>query len=153
MVEKLVCGVVRALKRNGLLLFCVCYASGASAASLAFQCDMDVKPGKFISQTYFAGVDDARKKGVVSDEVLLRYNKGPIGAKILRNNAQTLRLAWSVEEPRNRRKQYTPRLDFELKIRRQTKRATVIVRAAGFTNVLSAKGICKDISDKKLPKF
>ena len=134
-------------------LFLALFPLHAAAAASAYQCTMQVEPGRFVTQTYFVGLSADRRKAVVSDTLILRKHGKPVPARIMRNDDRIVRVTWRVKNLVSKRGESAKWMDFTLAIRlRKENSADIIVRIFDYPNSFSAKGSCVDVTGKTLPK-
>lgn len=140
------------ITRNILAAALTVLGVSASAAPVLFECDVTEKHRNLNwieEKMVFVVAEDG--KVTVIDPVILYFEKGPLNAKVIRNNDKSLKVRWRVHTDRDSKNQRVAHFDYDATINKKTNRIGVNANPANFPNRFSGKGNCKVRTDGKLP--
>lgn len=135
-------------------LAAICFGAASQAAEpLALRCDMRSEPGRFVAPTIFVGVQPEKRTAVVSDIVILHFDKKPATGRVITFNDRRLRVSWEVRNIKDSRQTPVARMDFSLSLNRKTRKVEVFARPVGYPNTFSARGTCTPVNAKQVQEL
>ena len=79
---------------------------------------------------------------VVSDAVILMFNRAPLQVRVSRNTDRKLAIRWTLKNIVNGANQTTPAFEYSATLTKSSNRISVYANPDGYPNRFSGKGTC-----------
>ena len=131
---------------NKLLMAAGVVASlmGTMAHAKTYVCNIkpDGRDTGWISKTVAINIDDVTNKVLVSDAVILYFNKKPIEGKLSLYSSKRVTVTWEVRGAKDRRNRNVARFMYRATIYRATNKMIISARPTGYENTFGGSGRC-----------
>lgn len=132
------------LRVFGFVVLGVCsMAMPVQANGVLYDCDITQKrQGVGWISEKIAIVVTQSGQVVVSDGIILRFNRQPMQARVGRNTDRKLVIRWTLKDVVNANNQTTPAFEYSATLSKATNKIAVYASPEGYPNRFSGKGTC-----------
>ncbi|MEM9972074.1 MAG: hypothetical protein AAF762_13390 [Pseudomonadota bacterium] len=115
--------------------------SAAPAFANVFICKFNTDEGSYIQPEIAFGFNDAGDRAIAFDGIIAAFNESPVQANIVDNSAKKISVVWSVRI-KDRQQQWA-RMNYRLAYFKDTNRAMIRAKPAGYVNDFEERGACQ----------
>lgn len=125
-------------------VFAVAMVGGAAQAE-TFICQVksDGVDTGWIAKTIAINVDDKTSTVLVSDSVIVYFNKKPVTGRLSYSSDKRLTVTWEVRGTKDDKSQNVARFMYRATILRPSNKVMVSAQPSGYHNSFSGRGRCK----------
>ncbi|UMA66374.1 hypothetical protein LVO79_07995 [Roseivivax marinus] len=133
-----------ALRRTLIAAAMILGLAGPAAAADTYVCQLSQHGGgNWIPEVLFIGRDDpSAPQAVVSDPVVLYFNKGPVAARVAADNASRVTFVWELTVEAGARS-YVSRFIYRATYLKGSGRMQISATPAGYSNRFTGSGTCR----------
>ena len=133
------------MKRHFLigLILSLC-TTAASAQGVLYECDVTQKKKDLDWISDKVGiVVKADGHVMVTDAVILHFNKRPMPATLVRDTPKRLDIRWTLTNTKDDRNQSTPHFDYTAQVNKKNMKFAIYGKPENFPNRFVGKGTCR----------
>ncbi|ABG31389.1 hypothetical protein RD1_1770 [Roseobacter denitrificans OCh 114] len=130
-------------KLTASALVSLLFAGTATAGGTYYDCDINTTraSGGWVSEK-LAIIMKENGQVLVSDSVVLQFNKAPIVARVTRNNDRKMVVRWRLNNNVNSQNQQTPSFDYTASLTKSNNKVHVSGSPDGYPNRFTGSGTC-----------